>query len=50
MVSNGSETDFAAEVLNILHEGAACELCAVVGDDPVGYTKTAYQSLEELGG
>ena len=41
-VSNGSETDFAAEVLDILHEGAACELCADVGDDPVGYTKTAH--------
>ena len=40
-VSNGSETDFAAEVLGILHEGAARELCAVVGDDPVWPTKTA---------
>ena len=49
-VSNGSETDFAAEVLDILHEGAACELGAVVGDNPVRYAKTAHQSLEELDG
>ena len=42
MVSNGSETDFAAEVLGILHEGAACKLGVVVGDNPVRYAKTAY--------
>ena len=41
-VGNGGETDFAAEVLGILHEGAACELCAIVDDDPVGYTKAAH--------
>ena len=49
-VSDGSKTDSAAEVLDILHEGAACELCAVVVDDPVGYTKMAHYSLEELDG
>jgi hypothetical protein len=40
-VSNRSETDFAAKVLDILQEGVARELCAVIGDDPVGYTKAA---------
>ena len=49
-VSNGSETDLVVEVLNILHEGVACELRAVVGDNPIGYTKTAHQSFEELDG
>ena len=44
-VSNGSETDLATEVLHILHEGVACELRAVVGDNPIGYTKTAHQSF-----
>ena len=47
-MSNGSEANFAAEVLNVLHEGVARELRAIVGDDPVGYTKTAHYSLEEL--
>ena len=47
-VSNGSKIDFAAEVLGILDEGAACELGAVVGDNPVRYAKTAHSSLEEL--
>ena len=49
-VSNGSETDLVAEVLNILHEGVACELRAVVGDNPIGYTKTSQESFEELDG
>ena len=49
-VSNGSETDLAVEVLNILHEGVAYELRAIVGDDPIGYTKMAHQSSEELDG
>ena len=49
-VRHGSEIDLAAEVLGVLHEGAACKLRAVIGDDPVGYTKTAHQSFEELDG
>ena len=40
-VCHGSKTDLAAEVLNVLHEGAACELRAVVGDDSVWHTKMA---------
>ena len=40
-VCHGSETDLAAEVLDVLHEGVACELRAVVGDDSVWHTKTA---------
>ena len=47
-VRHGSETDLAAEVLDVLHEGVACELRAVVGDDSVWHTKTADQSLEKL--
>src|SRR4051812_23194311 len=49
-MSDGNETDLAAEVLSILHEGAACELRTVVSDDPVGYTVTAHEPLEELDG
>jgi hypothetical protein len=40
-MSNRSKIDLAAKVLDILHEGVAHELCAVVGDDPIRYTKTA---------
>ena len=40
-VCHGSETDLAAEVLGVLHEGVACELRAIVGDDSVWHTKTA---------
>ena len=47
-VSNRSKTDFAAKVLDILHEGVARELRAIVGDDPVWHTKTTHYSLEEL--
>ena len=47
---HGSKTDLAAEVLDVLHEGVACELHAVVGDDSVWHTKTADQSFEELDG
>ena len=47
-VCHGSETDPAAEVLDVLHEGVACELRAVVGDDSVRNTKMADQPLEEL--
>ena len=49
-MSNRSDADLGAEVLNVLHKGVACELRAVVGDNPIGYTKTAHQSFEELDG
>src|SRR3954470_18532079 len=38
---HGSKTDLAAEVSDVLHEGVACELRAVVGDDSIWHTKTA---------
>jgi hypothetical protein len=41
LVSNRSKTDIGAKILDILHEGMARELCAIVGDDPVWDTKTA---------
>ena len=47
-VCHGSKTDLAAEVLNILHEGVACELRAVVGDDPVRDPETANNRPEEF--
>mgnify|MGYP005836493007 CR=1 FL=1 len=47
---HGSKTDLPAEVLDVLHEGVACELRAVVGDDSVWHTKMADQSFEELDG
>ena len=34
--------------MNILHEGAACELGAVVGDDAVGDPEAAHETLDEL--
>jgi len=49
-VCHGSETDLAAEVLDVLHEGVACELRVVGGDDSVWHTKTADQAFEELEG
>jgi hypothetical protein len=49
-VSNRGKTNFAAKVLDILHEGATCELRAVVGDDPVGHTETANYPFEKLDG
>ena len=49
-VCHGSKTDLAAEVLNVLHEGVACELRAVGGDNSAWHTKAADQSLEELDG
>ena len=47
-MSNRSKIDLAVKVLDILHEGVARELCAVVGDDPVGYSKMANYSFELL--
>src|SRR6187399_2020846 len=46
-VSNRSETDLGAKVLDVLHEGATSELCAVVGDDPVRDSETANNRPEE---
>ena len=47
-VCHASKTDLAAKVLDVLHEGVACELCAIVGDDSIWHTKTVDQSLEKL--
>ena len=47
---NRSKTDIAAEVLHVLHEGAARELRVVIGDDSIWHTKTANGSFEELDG
>ena len=49
-VCHGSKTDLAAEVLNVLHEGVARELRAVVSHDSVWHTKTTDQFLEKLDG
>ena len=40
-VSNRSEADLGAKVLDVLYEGAARELGVVVGDDPVRDPETA---------
>ena len=40
-MSNRSEADLGAKILNVLHEGAARELCAIVGDDPVRDSEAA---------
>ena len=34
-MSNRSEADLGAKIFDVLHEGAARELRAIVGDDPV---------------
>ena len=47
---HGSKTDPAAEILNVLHEGMARELCAFVGDDPVRVPETANNRPEKLDG
>lgn len=47
-VSNRRETELGVDVSPILHEGVAGELCAVVGDDPIGYTETANYSFEKF--
>ena len=45
-----SKTYLAAEVSDVLHEGVACELRAIVSDDSVWHTKISDQSFEELDG
>ena len=47
-MSNKSKENLAAKVLDILHEGAARELHAVVSDDPVRNPETANNRPEEL--
>ena len=47
-MSNRSEADLGAKILDVLHEGAARELRAVVGDDPVRDPETANNRPEEL--
>jgi hypothetical protein len=47
-MSNGGKRDLAPERMNILGEGAACELGVVVSDYLGGYSKAAHQSLHEL--
>ena len=47
-VSNRSEADLGAKILDVLHEGAARKLRAVVGDDPVRDPETANNRPEEL--
>ena len=47
-VSNGSKIDLAAEVLDVLHEGAAHKLCTIVGDYPVRDPEAANNRPEEL--
>ena len=47
-VSNKSEADLGAKILDVLHEGAARKLSAVVGDDPVRDPETANNRPEEL--
>jgi hypothetical protein len=49
-VSNGCKADFATKILGVLHEGAARELCDVVGDDSVRNPEPANQSFKELDG
>ena len=47
-MSNRSKTNFAAKLLDVLHEGAARELCAIVGDDPVRDPEAANNRPDEL--
>ena len=47
-MSNRSEEDLGAKILDILYEGAARNLRAVVVDDPVRNPETANNRTEEL--
>src|SRR4051812_40326171 len=47
-VSNRSEADLGAKILDVLHEGAARELRTVVGDDPIRDPEAANNQPEEL--
>src|SRR4051812_5828966 len=47
-VSNRSEADLGAKILDVLHEGVACELRTVVGDDPVRDPEAANNRPEEF--
>ena len=47
-MSNRSEADLGAKILDVLHEGAARELRTVVGDYPVRDPEAANNRPEEL--
>ena len=47
-VSNRSEADLGAKILDVLHEGAARELRTVVSDYPVRDPEVANNRPEEL--
>ena len=47
-MSKRSEADLGAKILDVLHEGAARELRAIVGDDPVGNPEMENNRPEEL--
>ena len=47
-MSNRSEADLGAKILDILHEGVARKLRTVVGDYPVGDPEAANNRPEEL--
>jgi hypothetical protein len=49
-VSDRGEADHDAHQCTVFPEQSAGELAAVIGDNAVGHTKTAYQSTDELGG
>ena len=49
-MSDKRKTDLAAKVLDVLHEGVARELRAVVGDGPVRDPEAANNRPEELDG
>ena len=47
-MSSRSEADLGAKILDVLHEGAARELRAIIGDDPVRDPEEANNRPEEL--
>ena len=47
-MSNRSEADLGAKILDVLHEGAARKLRAVVSDDPVRNPEMTNNRPEEL--
>ena len=47
-MGNRGKRDFALEGMNVLHEGAARELGAIVSDDSGGDPEAAHQSFQEL--
>jgi hypothetical protein len=49
-VSDRGKTNLASKILDVLHEGVARELSAVVGDDSIRNPEPANQSFKELDG